>query len=55
VPLVEWLRVNEPLRDQIRRRELSTLAPIHTLESSARELVSQGVTNETEFKRVFGI
>jgi type II secretory ATPase GspE/PulE/Tfp pilus assembly ATPase PilB-like protein len=55
VPLVEWLRVNEPLRDQIRRRELSAVAPTQTLESSARVLVNQGVTNEPEFKRVFGL
>ena len=55
VPLVEWLRVNETLREQIRRRELQTLVPMQTLESSARLLVNQGVTNETEFKRVFGL
>ena len=55
VPLVEWLRVNETLREQIRRRELQTLVPMQTLEASARSLVNQGVTNETEFKRVFGL
>jgi len=55
VPLVEWLRVNETLRDQIRRRELSAIVPLQTLEASARSLVNQGVTNEAEFKRVFGL
>jgi type II secretory ATPase GspE/PulE/Tfp pilus assembly ATPase PilB-like protein len=55
VPLVEWLRVNETLREQIRRCELSAIAPMQTLEVSARSLVNQGVTNETEFKRVFGL
>jgi type II secretory ATPase GspE/PulE/Tfp pilus assembly ATPase PilB-like protein len=55
VPLVEWLRVNETLREQIRRRELSAIAPLQTLEASARLLVNQGVTNEPEFKRVFGL
>jgi general secretion pathway protein E len=55
VPLVEWLRVNETLREQIRRRELSSLVPAQTLEASARSLVNQGVTSETEFKRVFGL
>ncbi len=53
--LVEWLRVNETLREQIRRRELSALAPAQTLESSARSLVNAGVTNEAEFKRIFGL
>jgi type II secretory ATPase GspE/PulE/Tfp pilus assembly ATPase PilB-like protein len=55
VPLIEWLRVNETLREQIRRRELAALVPVQTLEASARLLVNQGVTNETEFKRVFGL
>jgi type II secretory ATPase GspE/PulE/Tfp pilus assembly ATPase PilB-like protein len=55
VPLVEWLRVDEKMRDQIRRRELSTIAPVQTLEVSARSLVNQGVTNEAEFKRIFGL
>ena len=55
VPLVEWLRVNETLREQIRRRELSAIVPMQTLEASARLLVNQGVTNEAEFKRVFGL
>ena len=55
VPLVEWLRVNETLRDQIRRRELTTIAPVQTLEASARLLLNQGVTNEAEFKRIFGL
>jgi type II secretory ATPase GspE/PulE/Tfp pilus assembly ATPase PilB-like protein len=54
-PLVEWLRVDETLRAQIRRRELSALAPAQTLEASARSLVHQGVTNEGELKRVFGL
>jgi type II secretory ATPase GspE/PulE/Tfp pilus assembly ATPase PilB-like protein len=55
VPLVEWLRADEKTREQIRRRELSAIAPAQTLEASARLLVNQGVTNETEFKRIFGL
>jgi general secretion pathway protein E len=55
VPLVELLRVDEKTREQIRRRELSALAPVQTLEASARSLVNQGLTNETEFKRIFGL
>jgi len=54
-PLVEWLRVDDPMRAQIRRRELSALAPAQTLETAARSLVQQGVTIEAEFKRVFGL
>jgi type II secretory ATPase GspE/PulE/Tfp pilus assembly ATPase PilB-like protein len=55
LPLVEWLRVNETVREKIRRRELSSLAPAQTLEASARALVKQGVTNEAEFQRLFGL
>ena len=43
------------VREFIRRRELSALAPVQTLEASARLLVNQGVTNEAEFKRIFGL
>ena len=55
VPLAEWLRVDEPMRQQIRRRELSALVPAQLLDAAARRLVKQGVTNEAEFKRIFGL
>ena len=55
VPLVEWLRVSEAIRDKIRRRELTSLVSAQTLEASARALVEQGVTNEAEFQRLFGL
>ena len=55
VPLVEWLRVDGTLREPIRRQELSTLVPQQTLAASARLLVNQGVTNEAEFQRIFGL
>ena len=55
VPLVEWLRVDEKIREQIRRRELTAIVPAQTLEASARSLVNAGVTNEAEFKRIFGL
>jgi type II secretory ATPase GspE/PulE/Tfp pilus assembly ATPase PilB-like protein len=55
LPLVEWLRVDGAMRDQIRRRELGALTPGQTLEAAARALVNQGVTNEAEYKRVFGL
>jgi hypothetical protein len=43
------------LREQIRRHELAALIPAQTLEASARSLVNQGVTNDAEYKRVFGL
>jgi type II secretory ATPase GspE/PulE/Tfp pilus assembly ATPase PilB-like protein len=55
VPVVEWLRVDDKMREQIRGRELASLAPVQTLELAARSLVNAGVTNMVEFKRVFGL
>ncbi len=55
VPLVEWLRVNEVIREKIRQRELSSLTSAQTLQASARALVEQGVTNEAEFQRLLGL
>lgn len=54
VPLVEWLRVNDTTREHIRRNEIAAIAPVQTLEAAGRTLVNQGVTNEAEFKRIFG-
>ena len=55
VPLVEWLRVDEAVRAKIRQRELASLAPVRTLEESARELLRQGLSNQAEYQRVFGL
>jgi type II secretory ATPase GspE/PulE/Tfp pilus assembly ATPase PilB-like protein len=55
VPLVEWLRVDEAVRAKIRQRELASLAPARTLEESARELLRQGLSNQVEYERVFGL
>jgi general secretion pathway protein E len=55
VPIVEWLRVNDQTREQVRRHELAALTPAQTLETSARGLVNAGITNEAEFRRIFGI
>ncbi len=54
-PLVEWLRVDDAAREHVRRRELNLIAPAQTIEASARSLVNAGVTNEAEFKRIFGL
>ena len=53
-PVVEWLRLDDSLRAQIRSRGPDAIAPAQTLEESARVLVSQGLTNEAEFNRLFG-
>jgi len=55
VPLVEWLRVDDAMRASIRLRELTALAPARSLEESARELLQQGLSNQAEYQRVFGL
>jgi general secretion pathway protein E len=54
VPLVEWVRVNEPLRTKIRERGIAAIEPIVPLQTAAKELVQRGVTNEKEIRRVLG-
>jgi len=55
VPLVESLRVDETVREKIRRGELSAIGPMQTLEAAARSLINQEVTNQAELKRIFGL
>jgi type II secretory ATPase GspE/PulE/Tfp pilus assembly ATPase PilB-like protein len=54
-PLVEWLRITDAGRAQIRAHQLESLAPQHTLEECARALLQKGVTNEPERERAFGL
>ncbi len=54
LPLVEWLRVNDPLRRRITARDLDTLAAQPSLKDSARDLVQAGSTNQAEVERVLG-
>lgn len=54
VPLVEWLRVTEEQRGEIRARELAAIQPEVSLQNSARELLRQGLSNEAEMKRILG-
>lgn len=55
VPLVEWLRVDAPLRAQIRAHDLQSVVPAQTLEDSAQLLLARGVTNQPEYRRIFGL
>ena len=55
LPLVEWLRADDGLRGRIRAHELQNVLPQRALEDSAQMLLKQGVTNESEYKRVFGL
>jgi type II secretory ATPase GspE/PulE/Tfp pilus assembly ATPase PilB-like protein len=54
VPAVEWLHVDDSMRSAIRRQELHGLAPQHSLEEAAEDILRQGITNEAEQRRVLG-
>jgi hypothetical protein len=53
-PLVEWLRADETLRRQLRAENLEAVQLKQTLETSARELLSRGLSDEKELSRVLG-
>ena len=55
VPLVEWLRVDPALQAQIRAHDLQSVTPGQTLEQSARRLLERGLTNQQEYRRIFGL
>ena len=55
VPLVEWLRVTDALRAQIRVGDLQSIKPQPALDESARDLLRQGLSNEVETQRVLGL
>lgn len=54
LPIVEWLRVHEELRPQIRTRALGGIAPEISLAETAQLLVQQGLTDELEISRILG-
>jgi len=53
-PIVEWFRLDEKLRNELRTRGAETVKPENSLENSVRELCEKGITNETECRRIFG-
>jgi len=53
VPVVEWVRLDDSVRRQIRERGSSAIQPSVRLEESARALVESGVTSQAEFERLF--
>ena len=54
LPVVECLRVAEPMRRNIAAREVDGLAAKPSLLDGARALIGSGLTDETELQRIFG-
>ncbi len=55
VPLVEWVRLDESLRHRLRAEGPSAARPGSSLQTAARELVRQGLSDEKEIRRVLGL
>jgi type II secretory ATPase GspE/PulE/Tfp pilus assembly ATPase PilB-like protein len=54
-PIAEWLQADERLRDELRRGQAQNASAQTSLERAARQLITAGVTDEAEVKRVLGV
>jgi general secretion pathway protein E len=54
LPLVEWLRLNDSLRQRVATRDMQGIAAHPALAQSAQALVQAGQTTEAEVARVLG-
>jgi type II secretory ATPase GspE/PulE/Tfp pilus assembly ATPase PilB-like protein len=55
VPIVELLRVTDPLRAAVKSGGLDGIRPGTALDEVAGRLISSGITNQTEIGRILGI
>jgi type II secretory ATPase GspE/PulE/Tfp pilus assembly ATPase PilB-like protein len=53
-PVVEWLRLNDPLRRQIRETGTDGIAPARSLRESVRDVLAAGRSDQKEAARVLG-
>ena len=54
VPVLEWLRLTDTMRGQIRSHSLQTIQPHQPLTAAARDLLQRGLSNQPELQRVLG-
>lgn len=54
VPVLEWLRISEAMRGQIRTQTIQTIQPHQPIAIAARDLLQQGLSNQAELQRVLG-
>ncbi|MCI0536964.1 MAG: Flp pilus assembly complex ATPase component TadA [Verrucomicrobiales bacterium] len=54
VPVVEWVKVDDALRAQIRDQGPGAVQPENSIASAARELLREKLSDESEIKRVLG-
>lgn len=54
IPIAEWLKFDTSLKKHIKEHNVADLVPAFSLEQSAKELISQKITDTKEYKRIFG-
>ena len=54
VPVVEWVRLNDALRQELRKQGADAVKSTHTIEAAAEELVGQRITDARERDRLLG-
>lgn len=54
LPLVEWLRLDDARREQVRRQELARLNPAQTFAAQLDALTAAGITDPREARRLLG-
>jgi len=55
LPVVEWVRVDAALRQQLRAAGPDAVRPGHTLAEAARDIVARGLSDQAEYERLFGV
>jgi type II secretory ATPase GspE/PulE/Tfp pilus assembly ATPase PilB-like protein len=55
VPVMEWVKVDDALRAELRARGPEAVRPVTPLAAAARGFVNSGVTNEAELGRILGL
>jgi general secretion pathway protein E len=54
-PIVEWVRMDDPLRRALRQQGPQVLAAAEPLETAGRRLAASGRTNDAELERILGL
>jgi len=54
VPLLEWAKLDDKVRDRIRKSGPTELKPLVTMQDFARKLVAEGITDQAEIERTIG-
>ena len=54
VPIMEWVKLDDKVRDRIRRDGPTQLKPSVSMLDFASTLVTEGITNQAEIERAIG-